>query len=116
MSAKINKKSEYITNLEKYHKKIEHHLLQNYGLKTTFLNVIGWGYTTMAYYIKTDQGEYVTRISAASKQKEQAIKKEIALSHELNKHLPTVTYLTTNGGNFITIFEDRILRVSTYID
>ncbi|HSX39622.1 MAG TPA: aminoglycoside phosphotransferase family protein [Candidatus Saccharimonadales bacterium] len=106
----------YLKGLQAYHKKIERVLQKNYGIEIEFLDVIGWGHTTTAYFIKTPDKNYVARVSKYSKQKLKAIKKDIALSNELNTYIPTTKYRKNNSDNFITLFDDKILRLSEHIN
>ncbi len=111
----MSKKAEYIKGLSNYHKALENLIEQNYGIKTDFLDIMGWGYTTTAFYIKTKAKDYIARVSAFSPEKDKSIKKEVFLSNKLHKVLPTVTYVANKNGSDVTYFDNSILRISEHV-
>ncbi len=116
------------THDQSYHKKImeyEHHLEQfiqeKYSLKINFITVMNWGYTTTAYYLKTDKGKYVCRISKADEQKRLGLIKDIQVSNILENDFCIPTYLASNKDVYLLDYVDilgqkLLLRVSDHVD
>lgn len=106
----------YLQNLKKHHKTIEIIIEQNYDIKTRYLEVLSWGYTTTAFYIKTENDSFIVRLSTYSVKKEQSMRKEITLSQLLKPTVPCCEYIKARNGGFMLINDDKILRISKYIE
>lgn len=106
----------YLKGLQKYHKLLEQALLEEYNISTDYLEVLAWGFTTTAFYIKSKSNAYLVRLSNYSKEKLEGVNKEITLSNYFNSRIPTSKYLKNKSGGYTNIYEDRILRVSEYIE
>jgi hypothetical protein len=111
---------------KQYHKKIadyEEHLKgfiqEQYSLRINFLTVMNWGYTTTAYYLETDKGDFVCRISNFSKNKELGLIKDIEVSNILKNSLNIPVYSKANNGRFLLNYVDlmgknQLLRISDH--
>lgn len=109
-------KETYLKGLQHYHKLLEQVLLEEYNISTDYLEVLGWGFTTTAFYIKSKNGDYLVRLSNYSKEKLDSVNKEIHISNYFNSEIPTAAYLKNKLGEYTSIFDDRIFRVSEYIE
>jgi len=109
-------KENYLKGLQRYHKLLERILFEEYGISTDYLEVLGWGFTTTAFYIKFKNNAYLVRLSNYSKEKLDSINKEIYISNYFNSEIPTSKYLKNKSGEYASIFKDRIFRVSEYIE
>ena len=112
----MNGKERYIAGLKKYHKHLEKVILDEYALTVKYINVMAWGYTTTALYVETDHGNYTARLSVFSDEKLEMIKKDIGISHKLHNILPTAEHIRNKDGQYYTLFENKILRLSKHIE
>ncbi len=112
----ISEKENYLKGLQKYHKLLEQVLFEEYNISTDYLEVLGWGFTTTAFYIKSKNNAYLVRLSNYSKEKLESVNKEITLSNYFNAQIPTSKYLKNRSGEYTSMYEDRIFRVSEYIE
>lgn len=114
--------------VQEYHQKVieyESHLKdfiqQKYSLKINFLTLMNWGYTTTAYYMKTDKGNFVCRISKFSKDKEEGLTKDIQVSNILMDSYNIPAYINSNQGEYLLKYVDlmgqsQLLRISDHIE
>lgn len=112
---------EYHQKVIEYETHLKDFIQQNYSLKITFLTLMNWGYTTTAYYMKTDKGNFVCRISKFSKDKELGLTKDIQVSNILRVSYNIPSYIQSNQGVYLLKYVDligqsQLLRISDYIE
>lgn len=91
----------------------------NYGLTISFIELISWGYTTNCFYIKTDEGDFVARVSDFSEEKVLDIKRDMLISSVLGSEFLLPTFLKTTNEEDLVTFTDldnkkRLLRISDH--
>ncbi len=111
-----SEKESYLKGLQQYHKLLERTLLEEYNISADYLEVLAWGFTTTAFYIKSKNNAYLVRLSNYSKEKLESVNKEITISNYFNSKIPTSKYLKNKSGEYTGIYEDRILRISEFIE
>lgn len=110
-----NEKEAYLANLAKYHKELEDFIYVEYDIKTTYSEAMSWGYNTTVFYIQSEKGNFVAKLTHPTAEKLKKIEKEILLSNKLRSKLPTSRYLPNKNGNWTCEFKNMIFRVSEYI-
>jgi len=91
----------------KYHQKLEEVIKREYDLIPTFSNPISWGYTTNAFYIKTNEGDFAARLSKNSPEKIRTIEKDIEISRALENVLPVPKYIKNRNGDYLSIIQEE---------
>ncbi len=102
-----------------YEKHLKAFIEEKYALNISKLTVLSWGYTTTAYYIESDKGKFIARLSPFSKEKQAGLTKDVSVSHILKEYLPIPTYLNARDGNFLLGYTDynskkSLLRISDF--
>ena len=120
-----NEKEAYLANLAKYHQELENFIFSEYGIKTIYSEAMSWGYNTTVFYIQSERGNFVAKLTHATSEKLKKIEKEIALSNKLHSELPTSKYLLNKYGKWTCGYEaplsgakvdkNMVFRISEYI-
>ncbi len=116
--AKIN----YLKGLERYSKNIEEVVEKNYDVQPQYVEILTWGYTAVAYFIRAVNGQkYLAKVTDYSPEKEKRLLKAVCLSAFLDSVITTTRCFKNLSGQHLTVFEDvlgsnKILKLSTYID
>lgn len=115
---------------KKFHEKLAEVIENEYGLKCAFTNLTSWGYTTTAYYVETNKGNLIARLSKNTAGKIEKIEKEVKISNYLRNIIPTTHYIRNLRGCYIihiknecdsflknmALIENTYLRVSKHIE
>ena len=120
-----NEKEAYLANLAKYHQELEDFIFSEYGIKTTYSETMSWGYNTTVFYIQSDRGNFVAKLTHPTPEKLIKINKEIALSNKLHNELPTSKYLLNKNGKWTCNYKasrnppkadkNIVFRISEYV-
>ena len=110
-----NEKEAYLANLAKYHQELEDFIFSEYGIKTTYSEAMSWGYNTTVFYIQSNRGNFVAKLTHPTPEKLIKIEKEITLSNKLHNELPTSKYLLNKNGEWTCKFKDMVFRISEYV-
>ncbi len=94
-------------------------ITSSYGLTISFIELISWGYTTNCFYIKTNKGDFVARVSDFSEEKVQDINRDMLISSLLGSEFLLPTFLKTTNEEDLVTFTDldnkkRLLRISDH--
>lgn len=99
-----------------FHKDLAACIEENYGIIPVFTNTISWGYQTTAVYIETSGAKYIAKLTIPSEERISALAKDISVSAILNKALPTPVYLKNKRTNYLTNFQEYVMRMQYFIE
>ncbi|MBP8960700.1 aminoglycoside phosphotransferase family protein [Patescibacteria group bacterium] len=99
---KTNQMPKGTEGYSEFHEKIEEIIKENWGIQPKFSDPFSWGYSSTGIYIKdTQEREYVAMLAQNSKEKKQAMEKNIAIANSIKLSVRTPKQLKTKAGKFL---------------